>query len=599
MIEKSCIIGYNQKYGDNMREIIKQFFKENRFRTFIQIIFIAINMYLLTIPATLVGNTIDLLYDVDRNRLQIIDNVFLLLGIVVLLLVVRVTWKYVDTLIPRSLERILRDNLFSHFLKMKVSEIQNIKNGELMSYFVKDISELRVACHHLYSFVPRIVFTFIFSFYAMASNVNIKLAIFAMSPVLIAIFFLIKIKKQINIHHEISQKKFTSFSEYIQEATAAIRTTKAYQLEDEQIHAFKQANQEVRDSNIRVNFFSNLLSTVIHACFGLSYGITILVGSKMVLAGTITVGEFVAFNSYIALFINPVSWIPSVVSRVKRGQVSFRRLQTMFAIKEEPVVKLEAPKEQVILQGDIVISDLSFFYPNFMEPVLNHINITITKGETIGIIGKVGSGKSTLMNLLVRLYPVARGKISINGMDINDIPISVLRENICYITQENFLFSTTIKQNVSLFRDVYDEEEIKESIRDAMIFDEIMQLPNGIDTIIGERGVDLSGGQKQRVVISRAFLNKSDIVIFDDTFSALDNRTEQHLLKNIKKLTAGKTCFIISNRISDIKHADRILVLEEGSVIEMGNHKSLMQKRGQYYQFYREQSVQKEESLLS
>lgn len=247
--------------------------------------------------------------------------------------------------------------------------------------------------------------------------------------------------------------------------------------------------------------------------------------------------------------------------------------------------------------GNIEIKDLTFNYPEHIETVLNNINVTVNKGETLGIIGTIGSGKTTLMNLLLRLYPVQNGKIFIDGQDINEIPLKTLRDNICYITQDNFLFSTTLRENVKLFKDGFEEEEIKESTKNAMIYDDIEKMQNGIDTIIGERGGDLSGGQKQRVVISRAFLNKSNIVIFDDTFSALDNRTEQMVLNNVKKLIKDKTCIIISNRISDIKAANKIIVLDAGNIIEIGTHETLIGEKGKYYEFYKQQSAKSEMAL--
>lgn len=582
-----------------MKNLIKEFFRENRIRIVIQIVFIMINMYLLTWPSLIIGDIIDLLYDIEQNRVEIINNVFLLMGLSVLLLIIRLIWKYVDTLIPRSLERILKDNLFSHLLKMKIIDIQKIKNGEIMSYFVKDITEVRLACHHIFSFLPRIIFTFLFATYSMIKNVDLTLTIVSLSPLVVAAILLVKIKEKINASYKISQLNFSKLSEFLQESTDAIRTTKAYHLEDNQIDTFVKFNDDVKSSNIKVNLYSTLLSVSMHTCFGLIYGIAILFGTKLVLSGEITVGDFVAFNTFIALFVNPIAWIPSLVSRIKRGQVSLKRIDEMLSIKEEKISYLNtADKSDNTLNGEIVIKDLSFSYKGYIDNVLKNINLEIKKGETIGIIGKVGSGKTTLMNLLVRLYQIPRDKIYINGFDINDIPIVKLRENICYITQDNFLFSTTIKQNITLFRNA-DDEDVKSSLKDAMIYDEIDKLSDGIETIVGERGVDLSGGQKQRVVISRAFLNKSNIVIFDDTFSALDNKTEQHLLKNIKKLTEGKTCFIISNRISDLKHADKIIVMDNGEILERGTHKSLMNLKGMYYNFYKEQAIKKEDSMLS
>ncbi len=201
------------------------------------------------------------------------------------------------------------------------------------------------------------------------------------------------------------------------------------------------------------------------------------------------------------------------------------------------------------------------------------------------------------MNLLLRLYPVPNGKIFIDGQDINSIPLKDLRDSICYITQENFLFSTTLRENVKLFKDGYEEEDIKESTKNAMIYDDIEKMRNGIDTVLGEDGTNLSGGQKQRVVISRAFLNKSNIIIFDDTFSALDNKTEQLVLNNVKELARDKTCIIISNRISDIKDANKIIVLDGGNIVQEGTHDSLLRQDGKYYEFYKQQSAKNEMAL--
>lgn len=201
------------------------------------------------------------------------------------------------------------------------------------------------------------------------------------------------------------------------------------------------------------------------------------------------------------------------------------------------------------------------------------------------------------MNLLLRLYPAPNGKIFIDGQDINSIPLKDLRDSICYITQENFLFSTTLRENVKLFKDGYEEEDIKESTKNAMIYDDIEKMRNGIDTVLGEDGTNLSGGQKQRVVISRAFLNKSNIIIFDDTFSALDNKTEQLVLNNVKELVKDKTCIIISNRISDIKDANKIIVLDGGNIVQEGTHDSLLRQDGKYYEFYKQQSAKSEMAL--
>ena len=242
---------------------------------------------------------------------------------------------------------------------------------------------------------------------------------------------------------------------------------------------------------------------------------------------------------------------------------------------------------------------MNFSYPGILDRALEDINIDIKKGETIGIIGTIGSGKTTLMNLLIRLYTVPNGKIFIDGKDINDIPLEVLRNNICYITQDNFLFSTSLKDNVSLFKEDYKEDEISESTKKAVVYEDIERMPEGINTVIGERGGDLSGGQKQRLAISRAFLKDSRILIFDDTFSALDNRTSETLIKNIKDLSEDKTCIIISNKVSDVKYSDKIIVLDGGNIVERGKHEDLIITKGIYNEFYKQQSTKAEPSFLA
>ncbi len=580
-----------------MKKVLIKILKKYKLTTFLTVFFIMLNMYFLTYPPKIIGKIVDLLYNIEANKEQIITYTFYLLGICIILLLVRMPWRWLVGYIPRSIERDIKDKLFEQFMKIKMTNIQNIKNGELMSYFVKDITEIRAFIYRLISFGTRFVFTMIIATYTMMSGVNVILTIITLCPIIITLLIIIKIKMYLEQSYRKSQKYFTELSEYVQESTDAIRTTKAYTGETNQLKEFIRKNRKLKEANNAVDVHSTLLSTCLNIGFGLCYGISLLYGSKLVLEGTISVGDFVAFNGYIGLFVGPVSWLPSVISRYKRAELSYKRLDKVFNLEREKIsLKSNLQNEENII-GNIEIKDLTFNYPEHIETVLNNINITVNKGETLGIIGTIGSGKTTLMNLLLRLYPVKNGKIFIDGQDINDIPLKTLRDNICYITQDNFLFSTTLRENVKLFKDGFEEEEIKESTKNAMIYDDIEKMQNGIDTVIGERGGDLSGGQKQRVVISRAFLNKSNIVIFDDTFSALDNRTEQMVLNNVKELVKDKTCIIISNRISDIKDANKIVVLDAGNIIEMGTHKTLIEEKGKYYEFYKQQSA-KDEMVL-
>lgn len=577
-----------------MKKIILRFLKKHHIYIIIQTIFIFLNIYFATYPAKIIGSLIDLLYDIPANQSMIIQNIIYLLLVSIGLLLVRFPWRFLVTYHSRSLEKDMKNEIFKHFLKMKMSEIQEIKNGEIMSHLTKDVGEVRHAFYRLESYGTRIIATFLIGAITMAQGINLGLTAVTMLPIVITSYLIVKIKKYVETSFKISQEHYTELSEYVQESTDAIRTTKAYSQEGNQLKEFIKKNKQLKMANNAVDVHSTLLTTCINICFGLCYAIAILFGSKLVLENTITIGDFVAFNGYIALFVGPVSWLPSTISRFKRGQISYQRLDRFLALEKEKYLPLEQ-KAEADLKGDIKISHLSFHYPSHVEEVLEDINITIKQGKTLGIIGAVGSGKTTLANLLLRLYSVQDNMIYIGDKDINRIPIEVIRKNICYITQDNFLFSNTIEKNISLFRQGYSEKEIMKSTKEAMIYDEIQEMNNGIYTVIGERGVDLSGGQKQRIAVSRAFLNSSDIVIFDDTFSALDNKTEGRLLENIKKMTQNKTCIIISSRISDIKDADEIIVLEGGSIIERGIHQDLVEQRGSYYKFYQQQISQNNE----
>lgn len=578
-----------------MKKILQNIIKKQLFQYIAIVVLVGLNVYLLTYPSKILGKIIDLLYNIEENKTLVINNIIILILASIGILLVRVIWKYLVGICTRYFEKELKDKLFNQFLSVNLTSIQNIKNGELMSYFIKDVGEIRGFLYRLLSHGTRILFVFIIATNTMR-NVNLSLTIATLCPILITVYIVIILKKYVEKSYKKGQKYFTSLSEYVQESTDAIRTTKAYSGERNQLKKFIKKNTILKKGNIAIDVYSTLLSSSVSICFGFCYGITILYGSKLVLNKTISIGDFVAFNGYIDLFFTPIFWLPGIISKFKRAQVSFHRLDKVFTLEKENLISNSTDDTEKI-HGDIRIENLSFNYPGNIDKVLENINITIKEGTTLGIIGTIGSGKTTLMNLLLKLYEVPRSKIFINNQDINSINLPVLRKSICYITQDNFLFSTTIKDNIRLFREDFEDSEIKKSTEKAMLSEDLMNMNNGIYTVIGEKGIDLSGGQKQRVVISRAFLNKSNFVIFDDTFSALDNKTEEKVLENIKQLVNGKTCIIISNRISDVKDSDHIIVLDSGKIIEEGTHNELLNNNGLYSKFYNQQSSNNQELL--
>ncbi len=584
-----------QKKGKThkMKKTLMDILKKCKWLFVIIIVFVIANMYFLTFPARIIGDIIDLLYDIESNKTEIVNNLVYLILVSIALLFIRLPWRSVSSFTSRTFEMLLKNKIFDQFLKIKMSNIQNIKNGELMSYFTQDVSEMRAFFYKVISYGTRIVATMIIVTYTMMKGVNAKLTLATLCPIVVTAFLVVKIKKYVEQNFKKSQKYFTALSEYVQESTDAIRTTKAYSGENAKLKEFIRKNKVLRSSNIAVEMHSTLLSICIKICFGLCYGISLIYGSKLVLENSITVGEFTAFQGYIGLFVGPVEWLPSLISRGKRAALAYKRLDKVFKLEKEKILPISDNKEAMI-SGNIVIKNLTYNYPANIEVALKSINLEIKQGQKLGIIGTIGSGKTTLANLLLRLYQVKNNTIFIGDRDINDIEITNLRKSICYITQDNFLFYTTLRDNISLFKEGYKDSDISESTKNALIYDDISQMKDGINTVIGERGVDLSGGQKQRIVISRAFLLRSNIVIFDDTFSALDNKTEEQVLKNVNEICKDKTCIIISNRISDIKDADNIIVLDDGQIVEEGKHQALLDYNGLYKKFYDKQSSKDE-----
>ena len=326
-----------------MKKIMLKIANRYKLQAFLQVFFIMLNIYFLTYPPKIIGTIIDLLYDIEANKDLIVQNIFYLIGITIVLLIVRLPWRWLAGYVPRSVERDLKNSLFEQFTKIKMTSLQNIKNGELMSYFVKDISEIRKFVYRLFSYGSRIVFTLIIATFTMVSGVNLSLTIFTLLPIIVTAFLIVKIKEYVEKSFRKSQKYFTGLSEYVQESTDAIRTTKAYSGEMHQLKEFIRKNKLLRNANNSVDVHSTLLSTCINICFGLCYGISLLYGSKLVLQGTITTGDFVAFNGYIGLFVGPVSWLPGLISVYKRAQLSYKRLDEVFKLERE---KLSSKKEE-------------------------------------------------------------------------------------------------------------------------------------------------------------------------------------------------------------------------------------------------------------
>lgn len=570
-------------------KIIRDFLKKYWPQYAMGIIVLVLSGYIQTLSPKILGNIIDLFDSENIIRQQIIINTGLLLLVALVTFFTRFIWRYFIIGTARNMECYLRQKLFEHFQKLSVGFFNSRKTGDLVAYAINDINAVRMAFGPGLSLLVNGVGLSTIAAISMVRSVNLKLTALALLPVPIIIFLMLKIGKIIRKRFRIVQENFASISDRVQENISGIRVIKSYVQEDEEVLNFEELNNRMKESNISMTRISSILAPLTKVCFGVSFMINLIYGSSLVKSGVITLGDFVAFNGYLTMIMQPIISIGRVINIFQRGMASFKRINDIFEI--EPEIKDGVREIQAnALNGNIEFKDLNYAYSNSTELALKDINLKIEKGQIIGIIGKTGSGKTTLMNLILKLYNVEAGRVFMDGKDINDFTLETLRENIGYVPQDNFLFSATIQENIRFFRDVYSDEEIEDAARTSMIYDSIMEFPEKFETIVGERGVNLSGGQKQRISIARAIIKNPAILILDDALSAVDTKTEEEILKNLKGVMEGRTGIIIANRISAIRHADLILVMDHGRIVERGTHDNLINKHKLYYEIYQEQA---------
>lgn len=553
----------------------------------------------LTLPKIL-GLIIDSLREQSRQKNEIVFITFSFLLASILLFGLKYLWRFFIMGRARHLECFLRAKLFAHLQTLSPKFYSDKKTGDLMAYAINDIGAIRHASAFGLVFLIDGIIINVASLFVMVKTINMILTFLALIPLLAAVIIIFKLGDAIKDRFINVQESYSKLSGEIQENISGIRVIKAFCQEDEEIKNLKNSSLQRMQTQMEYIKLSSLLWPLVHICFGLSFAITLVLGSYMVSSGKISLGDFIAFNTYLGMLMGPVSNIGRIVEVWQRALASAKRLDEIFIVKShfEQDNKYDddsaSKNRDLRLKGEIKINNLSFCYPHTSKRVLKDMNLEIPQGKTLGIIGRTGSGKTTLISLLLRLYEVEKGKIFIDGVDINDIPLSVLRENIGYVPQDNFLFSAPIKDNIRFFSDKYSEDEVEEAARMSCVYENIIDFPEGFETVVGERGITLSGGQKQRVSLARAIIKDPSILILDDSLSAVDASTEEQILKNIKQILRGRTGIIIANRISAIRHADEIIFLDKGRIIERGTHDDLIKIKGRYYSLYCAQNAEYE-----
>ena len=526
--------------------------------------------------------------------------ILFLLGLT--LAVGRFLWRYFLFGASRSIEKELRNDMFAHLETMDVEFYNQNKTGDLMTRFTSDLNSIRMAIGMAVICVFDAVVMSAMVIVQMMHYVDVRLTLMAVIPMLFILFGELYYGKVIMARFKARQEAVSDLTDFVQESFSGIRVIKAFVREKAQRYAFARENQKNLEKNLDIARMQSLVMPLLDVIIGLSSLITLLFGGYLAVNGQISLGRFVAFNQYINMLVWPMLACGEAVNMFSMGGASLKRVKAVF--DAEPEVKdpqngdegiraaEEVPVQEHEIVGHIRLEHLTFTHQDSNEPVLNDITLDVPAGTTLAIVSKTGGGKSTLVNLLLHLYNTKRGMIFIDNRDINDIPLKELRENIAYVPQDNFLFSDTLRSNISFGVEDEDMEEIVAATKAACIHDSIAEFPDGYETIVGERGVTLSGGQKQRSSIARALMKDAPILILDDALSAVDTDTEEQILENLKVNRRGKTTILIAHRVSTIQNADRIMVLEDGKAKEIGNHEELMRQNGIYHGMVEQQQLE-------
>lgn len=527
----------------------------------------------------------------------VLTHLFYILLLGLTLAIGRFLWRFFLFGVAKIIEKELRNDMFAHLEKMSVEYYNEHKTGDLMTRFTSDLNSIRMAIGMavISAFDATIMTVMVVC--QMMIYVDVKLTLLAIIPMLLILFGEIYYGKIMHKRFKERQEAVSDLTDFVQESFSGVRVIKAFVRERSELYAFSKANEKTMDKNLAIAKLQSFVMPLLDVIIGLSSLITLVFGGYLALNGEITLGRFVAFNQYIGMLVWPMLACGESINMISQGAASIRRVQEVF--NESPEIFDKEDSEDVEeIKGDITLSNLTFIHRGQSEPTLKNINLHVPAGTTLAVIGKTGNGKSTLVNLLLHLYNIKPGMISIDGRDINSISLKALRENIAYVPQDNFLFSDTLKTNIAFGVDEEDMEEITKATRIACIHDSIVAFPDGYETVVGERGVTLSGGQKQRSSIARAIIKNAPILILDDALSAVDTDTEEKLLQNLKKNRAGKTTILIAHRISTIQNADVIMVLEDGEAKEIGNHESLMEKQGIYFDMFEKQQLEARKEML-
>ncbi len=496
--------------------------------------------------------------------------------------------------LSRLLEKRVRNDLFTHWERLPVQYFNNKRIGDLMAHGVSDVNVIREVSMNAYFMVMEAVILIGVTVIAMAVSISFSLTLLTLLPLPLLSYMAYRFHRKVMKQSSDIQDAIGEMTSKVQEFVAGIRVVKAFVQERKEIAKFDEANHWAVETNRQFVKTNSLFNGASQGIVGISFLISVIIGGVMVLRDVITLGEFVAFNTYLTLIIGPIENVGRVLNVFQRGAASEERLleilNTTPEVKDGPDTREEIER----LDGEIEFKNLTFKYPGARVPSLRGITLKVPRGSSLAIVGKVGSGKSTLVSLLVRMYNPPIGTLYVDDQDILTVPLATLREGIGFVPQDGFLFSSTIKENIAFDPKPHSMDEVEDAAKLAQVYDNIVEFPGGFDTALGERGLSLSGGQRQRVSIARAIIKRPSILVFDDSLSAVDTDTEDRILAGLDTVMQDRTTIIIGHRISSVRRADQIIVLDEGRIVERGTHDELVGLKGIYADMYHRQLMDDE-----
>ncbi|MBT4576592.1 MAG: ABC transporter ATP-binding protein [Candidatus Cloacimonetes bacterium] len=571
-------------------EKVMPFVKRNIFKLIFGIVLIVVidagQLYTIKI----MQQAIDALNETGFTQKMLLNAALLIIGITLFITFLRYFWRLAFIGTAWSMDRDLRQMYYDHLMKLSANFYNKTKTGDLMAYATNDMNAIRMLLAFGFVIGADIIVIAVASLIFMI-DISLKLTLLAILPAPFLSIIIIVFGKKIHKRFSKVQKTFASMSGIVQESISGIRVVKAFVQEEAELEKMSVSARDYMDENIGLVKIFALFHPAMFLLINVCMGIVLIYGGQAAILKDISMGEFVAFFQYLGMLVWPMIAVGWIVNLFQRGTASLKRLNSILGVDPE-IVDKDINENIDSLKGKISFKNLEFSYNDDTPKIFKGISFEIEAGKTLAIVGRTGCGKTTVIDLLSRVYNPPENSIYFDDNDIYKVPLETLRSNLVMVPQEIFLFSDTVANNISLGKNKATREEIVEVTKKAKVYSSIIEFENGFDTVIGERGVTLSGGQKQRLAIARALLTDPNILILDDALSAVDTKTEKSILDDLIKMRKDKTTIIISHRISSIQHADKIIVLNEGKIEEEGNHKQLLTLNGIYADIYEKQQIE-------